>query len=51
MLAAMGLLEFKPWMLALAVFLACALGVAVMEQFRDGRAMWAQVTPADAPGR
>ncbi len=36
-------------MLALAVFLACALGIAVMEQFRDGRAMWAQVTPQDAP--
>jgi hypothetical protein len=42
-----GLLEFKPWMLALAVFLACALGVAVMEQFRDARAMWAQVTAGD----
>ena len=45
LLAAKGLLEFKPWMLALAVFLACALGVAVMEQFRDTRSMWAQVTP------
>jgi hypothetical protein len=43
-----ALLEFKPWMLALAVFLACALGVAVMEQVRDGHSMWAQVTPADA---
>jgi hypothetical protein len=30
-------------MLALAVFLACALGVAVMEHFRD-TSMWAQVT-------
>ena len=49
LLAAKGLLEFKPWMLALAVFLACALGVAVMEQFRDARSMWAQVTPQDAP--
>jgi hypothetical protein len=38
------LLEFRPWMLALAVFLACALGVAVMEHFRD-TSMWAQVTP------
>jgi hypothetical protein len=46
---AKGLLDFKPWMLALAVFLACALGVAVMEQFRDARSMWAQVTSADAP--
>lgn len=41
------LLEFKPWMLALAVFLACALGVALMEHFRD-TSMWAQVTPQDA---
>jgi hypothetical protein len=48
LLAAKGLLEFKPWMLALAVFLACALGVAVMEQFRDARSIWAQVTPQDA---
>jgi hypothetical protein len=40
-----ALLEFKPWMLALAVFLACALGVAVMEHFRD-TSMWAQVSPA-----
>jgi len=46
---AKGLLEFRPWMLALAVFLACALGIAVMEQFRDGRSMWAQVMPQDAP--
>ncbi len=49
LLAAKGLLEFKPWMLALAVFLACALGLAVMEQVRDGRSMWAQVTAQDAP--
>ncbi len=41
--AARAILEFKPWMLALAVFLACALGVAVMEQFRDAQSMWAQV--------
>ncbi len=39
---AKGLLEFRPWMLALAVLLACALGIAVMEQFRDGRSIWAQ---------
>jgi len=38
------LLEFRPWMLALAVFLACALGIAVMERF-DGRVMWAQAEP------
>ena len=46
---ARGLLEFRPWMLAVAVFLACVLGIAVMEQFRDGRTEWAQVTPQDAP--
>ena len=46
---ARALLEFRPWMLALAVFLACALGIAVMEQFRDAASMWAQVTPQDAP--
>jgi hypothetical protein len=53
LLAAMALLEFKPWMLAVAVFLACAIGVAVMEQFRDPRTMWAQVAPQDdaATGR
>ena len=44
-----ALLEFRPWMLALWVFLACALGIAVMEQFRDAASMWAQVTPQDAP--
>jgi hypothetical protein len=38
---AKALLEFRPWMLALAVFLACALGVAVMEQFRGVASMWA----------
>jgi len=37
-----ALLEFRPWMLALAVFLACAIGIAVMEQSRDDGAMWAQ---------
>ncbi len=48
------LLEFRPWMLALAVFLACAIGITVMEQFRDGRVMWAQAEPQQAaqqPGR
>jgi hypothetical protein len=41
------LLEFRPWMLALAVFLACALGIAIMERF-DGRVMWAQAEPQHA---
>jgi hypothetical protein len=36
------LLPFKPWMLALAVFVACALGVAIMEDLRSPRDMWAQ---------
>lgn len=49
LLAARWLLEFKPWMLALAVFLGCALGIALMEHFRDARAMWAQVTAQEAP--
>jgi hypothetical protein len=43
--SASRLLEFRPWMLALAVFLACALGIVVMEQFRDDAAMWAQAEP------
>jgi len=43
------LLEFRPWMLALAVFLACAIGIAIMEQARDTRDAWAQVTAQDAP--
>ena len=51
LLAAKGLLEFKPWMLALAVFLACALGVAVMEQFREASSIWAQATPQGAAAR
>lgn len=42
------LLAFRPWMLALAVLLGCALGIAVMEEMRSPREMWAQVTPADA---
>ncbi len=41
------LLEFRPWMLALAVFLACAIGIAIMEQARDPRSMWAQATLPD----
>jgi hypothetical protein len=44
-LRASRLLEFRPWMLALAVFLACALGIAVMEQFREGGVLWAQAEP------
>jgi hypothetical protein len=51
LLAAKGLLEFKPWMLALAVFLACAIGITVMEQSRDARSMWAQVTADEDAGR
>ena len=43
------LLEFRPWMLALAVFLACAIGIAVMEQVRDAREMWAQFTSGAPP--
>ncbi len=43
--SARRLLEFRPWMLALAVFLACAIGITLMEQFRDGRVMWAQAEP------
>jgi len=35
-------LPFRPWMLALAVLLACALGVAIMEDLRSSREMWAQ---------
>ncbi len=38
------LLEFHPWMLALAVFLACAIGIAAMEQLRDRPTMLAQAT-------
>jgi hypothetical protein len=45
------LLEFRPWMLALAVFLACAIGIAVMEQVRDARDMWAQFTSDDSSER
>lgn len=38
------LLEFHPWMLALIVFLACAIGITVMEGLRDRPAMVAQAT-------
>lgn len=37
-------LPFRPWMLALAVLLACALGVAIMEDLRGPREMWAQAS-------
>jgi len=36
------LLPFRPWMLALAVVLGCALGVAIMEDLRAPRDLWAQ---------
>ena len=39
------LLEFHPWMLAMAVFLACAIGVAVMEQVRAKPPVLAQASP------
>ncbi|WP_242337282.1 MULTISPECIES: hypothetical protein [Anaeromyxobacter] len=45
------LLEFHPWMLALAVFLACAIGIALMEQVRDARDMWAAFQPQDDAGQ
>lgn len=35
-------LPFRPWMLALAVLLGCALGVAIMEDLRAPRETWAQ---------
>ena len=38
------LLPFRPWMLALAVLLACALGVAIMEDLRAPRELWAQAS-------
>jgi hypothetical protein len=37
-------LPFRPWMLALAVLLACALGVAIMEDLRAPRELWAQAS-------
>jgi len=46
----LDLLEFHPWMLALAVFLACAIGITVMEQFRDDPQMWAQASSHDGGG-
>jgi hypothetical protein len=41
-----ALLDFKPWMLALAVFLACAIGIGLMERLRD-HDLWAQAETAD----
>jgi hypothetical protein len=46
-----ALLEFRPWMLALAVFLACAIGIAIMERSRDDGTMWAQAAEAPAGPR
>jgi hypothetical protein len=43
----MRLLDFRPWMLALAVFLACAIGIGLMERLRD-HDMWAQAEPPEA---
>ena len=40
-------LEFRPWMLALVVFLACAIGIAIMERSRDDDQMWAQASSVD----
>jgi hypothetical protein len=37
-------LDFHPWMLALAVLLACAIGIAAMEQLRERPPMLAQAT-------
>ena len=37
-------LPFRPWMLALGVLLACALGIAIMEDLRAPRDMWAQAS-------
>ena len=34
-------------MLALVVFLACAIGIAIMEQSRDDAQMWAQASSVD----
>lgn len=45
-----ALLDFKPWMLALAVFLACAIGIGLMERLRD-HDLWAQAEPVQAEDR
>ena len=37
-------LPFRPWMLALAVLLACALGVAILEDLRAPQELWAQAS-------
>jgi len=34
-------------MLALVVFLACAIGIAIMERSRDDDQMWAQASSVD----
>jgi hypothetical protein len=36
------LFTFRPWMLALAVFLACAIGIALMERLRGPDDLFAQ---------
>ncbi len=41
-------LPFRPWMLAVAVLLGCALGVAIMEDLRAPTELWAQ---ASVPAR
>ena len=46
-----AILEFRPWMLALAVFLACAIGIAIMERSRDDGQMWAQAASDEANPR
>ena len=43
------LIEFRSWMLALALFLACAIGIAVMEGLREGPQVVAQA--AEVPAR
>jgi len=44
------LLQFHPWMLALAVILACAIGIAAMERIRQGPALVAEAGQrANAP--
>lgn len=45
------LLEFRPWMLAFAVFLACAIGIAIMETSRENADMWAQARVPDSQVR
>jgi hypothetical protein len=49
LVSAKDLLAFRPWMLAAAVFLGCALGIAIMEELRGPSEMWAQVSTQTAP--